>query len=67
MENSNELYNIVDNQSSICDNSLYIGNFEGYQIDDNIYLHDIELDVNDRVVLNILNKELDQFTSYLID
>ena len=64
---SNTLYYNIDKESSICDNSLYIGNFEGYQIDDNIYLHDLELDISDRVILNVLDKELDQFTSYLID
>ena len=67
IENSKELFNTVDEQSFICDNSLYIGNFEGYQIDDDLYLHDLELDANNRIILNVLDKAQDKFYSYLID
>lgn len=67
IENSKELFNNVDEQSSICDNSLYLGDFEGYQIDNDLYLHDLELDVNNRIILTVLDNAQDKFYSYLID
>ena len=67
IENSKELFNNVDEQSSFCNNSLCLGDFEGYQIKDNLYLHDLELDANNRIILNVLNKAQDKFCSYLID
>jgi hypothetical protein len=66
-ENHKELYFIVDSEASICDNSLYIGNFEGYQISDNLLIKDLELSIESRVILNILDSEKDSYTSYLID
>ena len=67
IENSKELFNIIDEQSATCDNSLYLGDFDGYQIDDNLYLHDLELDANNRIILNVLDKAQDKFYNYLID
>ena len=67
IENSKELFDNVDEQSSICNNSLYLGDFEGYQITDDLYLHNLELDVNNRIILNVLDKAQDKFYSYLID
>ena len=67
IENSKELFNIIDEQSATCDNSLYLGDFEGYQISDDLYLHDLELDLNNRIILNVLDKAQDKFYSYLIN
>lgn len=67
IENQKELYYYVDEEASICSDSLCIGNFDGYQIDDDLYLHDLELDVNNRILLNVSDKAQDKFYSYLID
>ena len=67
MENEKTLYYEVDSEASICDNSLCMGNFEGYQIDDDLYIKDLELSIENRVILNVYNDKEDSYTSYLID
>ena len=61
------VYNRVDEEASISDNSLYIGNFEGYNISETEQIKSIEMTIKGRVILNIYNTETDKYTDYLID
>lgn len=67
IENQKELYFIVDEEASICSDSLYIGDFEGYKIKDNTVLECLELTTDNRVILNIYNTTNEQYKYYLID
>ena len=72
--NPKQLYNEVESHASICDNSLYLNDFEGYLIDsegdnfeDGIILKSIELDINNRIVACVYHEAIDDYKYYLID
>ena len=62
-----ELYYDVDEEASICDNSLCIGSFEGYRISEHDSLKSLELSTENRVILNVYNDIMDSYKNYLID
>ena len=64
------LFEFIYNHSSICDNSLCLNDFEGFDLSMGYYdvnLKSIELDVNNRYILNVYNPETDECTDYLLD
>lgn len=63
----NQIFSIVDNEACFQDNELYIGSFEGYDIDENIKLYSIFLNENNRAILSTYNDENEEFLYYLID
>ena len=63
----NTVFNSVDEESSICDNALCIGNFEGYSISETDLIKSVEMTTEGRVILNIYSTETDKYTDYLID
>lgn len=61
------IYFDVDESASICDNSLYIGSFDGYEFEENTVLKCLELSTENRVILNTYNTENEEYKYYLID
>ena len=61
------IYFDVDEEASICENSLYIGSFDGYEFEENWVLKCLEMTAENRVILNIYNNENEQYKYYLID
>jgi hypothetical protein len=61
------VYYNVDEEASICDNSLCIGDFEGYKISETKIIKALELSQENRCILNVYNLLNDSFENYLID
>jgi len=61
------VYYKVDEESSICDESLCIGSFEGYRITEKLEIKSLELSTENRVILTVYNKKTEEYFYYLID
>ena len=56
----------IENTSSICDNRLYVGDFEGIWMDDNITLQYFYMHKNNRICAATYDNEKDDFQYWLI-
>lgn len=57
----------IDDENAFQDSELYLLNFEGYAIDDDLTVRTLFMDENGRILADIYSASADKFAAYLVD
>ena len=57
----------IDDRNAVCDDELYLNDFEGFEVDDRYTVRTLFLTEDGAVLTDIYDRKLDKFKAYLVD